>query len=113
MKLDEIVNLMEANVVAGNIYGEIVETGFCSDLMSDVLTLDTDRMLLITGTANLQTIRTAEMADIHSILLVRNKKATKEMLKLAEESDIVILQTPFSSFRCCGILYASGLNPVY
>ena len=75
MTLKEIVNLLEAHIVAGNIEGEVVETGFCSDLMSDVLTLDTDKMLLITGTANVQTIRTAEMADIRSILLVRNKKA--------------------------------------
>ena len=113
MTLKEIVNLLEAHIVAGNIEGEVVETGFCSDLMSDVLTLDTDKMLLITGTANVQTIRTAEMADIRSILLVRNKKATDDMLKLAEESGIVILQTPFSSFRSCGILYTSGLKPVY
>jgi len=113
MTLKEIVNLLEAHIVAGNIEGEVVETGFCSDLMSDVLTLDTDKMLLITGTANVQTIRTAEMADIRSILLVRNKKATKDMLKLAEESGIIIIQTPFSSFRSCGILYASGLKPVY
>lgn len=35
------------------------------------------------------------------------------MLKLAEESGIIIIQTPFSSFRSCGILYTSGLKPVY
>ena len=113
MTLKEIVNLLEAHIVAGNIEGEVIETGFCSDLMSDVLTLDTDKMLLITGTANVQTIRTAEMSDIRSILLVRNKKATNDMLKLAEESGIIIIQTPFSSFRSCGILYTSGLKPVY
>jgi hypothetical protein len=87
--------------------------GFCSDLMSDVLTLETDMMLLITGMANLQTIRTAEMADIHYVLLDRNKKATEEMVKLAVESGIVLLETGMSSFRCCGILYSAGLKPVY
>ncbi|HPS14001.1 MAG TPA: hypothetical protein PLB87_12035, partial [Prolixibacteraceae bacterium] len=82
-------------------------------VIGDVLTLETERMLLITGMANLQTIRTAEMADIHWILLVRNKKATQEMLKLANELGIVMIETAMSSFRTCGILYNAGLKPVY
>lgn len=113
MKLSFIIELLGAKVVSGTIEDKEVETGFSSDLMSDVLTLDTDKMLLITGMANLQTIRTAEMADIHCILLVRNKKASKEMVKLAVESGIVVLETTMSSFRCCGILYNAGLKPVY
>jgi hypothetical protein len=113
MNLSLIIELLNARVVAGNTEGKIVERGFCSDLMSDVLTLETDMMLLITGMANLQTIRTAEMADIHYVLLDRNKKATEEMVKLAVESGIVILETAMSSFRCCGILYSAGLKPVY
>jgi hypothetical protein len=113
MNLTSIIDLLDAKIVAGKIDNTNLETGFCSDLMSDVLTLDTDKMLLLTGTANLQTIRTAEMADIHCVLLVRNKKATKEMIKLAEESGIIILTTAMSSFRCCGILFNAGLKPVY
>jgi len=113
MELTSIIELLNAKIVAGKESNEYVDMGFCSDLMSDVLTLDTDKMLLITGTANLQTIRTAEMADIHCILLVRNKKATHEMIKLAEESGIIILSTAMSSFRSCGLLYNAGLKPVY
>lgn len=113
MELTSIIKLLDAKIVAGQKTDLIIETGFCSDLMSDVLMVDTERMLLITGTANLQTIRTSEMADIHCILLVRNKKATNEMIKLAEESGILILETAYSSFRCCGILYQAGLKPVY
>ena len=113
MELKSIIDLLNAKTVAGKVGNETVETGFCSDLMSDVLTLDTDKMLLITGMANLQTVRTAEMADIHSILLVRNKRATPDMLMLAEESGIIIMETSLSSFRCCGLLYDAGLKPVY
>ncbi|MBP7507541.1 MAG: hypothetical protein KA807_06965 [Prolixibacteraceae bacterium] len=113
MKIEEVINLLNGKLVTTGNVSQIAETGFCSDLMSDVLTLDTEKMLLITGTANLQTIRTAEMGDIHSILLVRNKKATKEMIQLAEEAGIIIIETPFSSFKCCGLLYNSGLKPVY
>ncbi len=113
MKLEEIVELVNAKVICGDIKGKEIASGFSSDLMSDVLTLDTERMLLITGMANLQTIRTAEMAEVPCILLVRNKRATPEMIALAQEHGTILLETPHSLFRTSGILYCAGLNPVY
>ncbi|HPR32895.1 MAG TPA: hypothetical protein PLK12_12395 [Prolixibacteraceae bacterium] len=105
--------MLEARLVSGSIAGKRIDRGFCSDLMSDVLTIDTERIILITGMVNLQTIRTAEMADIQTILLVRNKKATPEMIRLAEESGITVIETPFSAFKTCGLLFTEGLKPVY
>lgn len=114
MKVEEIVKLIHARVVCGKDYkGKEVEKAFSSDLMSDILTTDTENLLIITGMSNLQLIRTAEMVDARYILLVRNKRATSEMLDLAAENNIVILETPYSLFRTSGILYQAGLAPVY
>lgn len=113
MKLAKVVELTDAKIVAGNLEDLSVEKGFCSDLMSDVLTIDTDKLMLITGMTNIQIIRTAEMADIQVILLVRNKQMSPEVLKLAAENKMVILQSPFSMFRAAGVLSAAGLKPVY
>ncbi len=114
---------MDIEKVAGLINGTIivriktpddtVSRAFASDLMSDVLTLNTDSLLLITGMANMQTIRTAEMADIKNILFVRNKKPTDEMIKIAKQERINILTSPNSMFAVCGILYSAGIKPVY
>ncbi len=114
MKISEVIELAEATVVCGqHRMGEQVRRAFSSDLMSDVLTLDSEEILLITGLANPQAIRTAEMADIHFILLVRNKKATQEMIELARENGMVLMETSFSLFKTSGILFQAGLNPVY
>lgn len=114
MKVKEIIQLTEATLVCGEgRLNDEVEKAFSSDLMSDVLTIDSEDILLITGLTNTQSIRTAEMADIHFILLVRNKKATPEMIELAHEIGIVLMETPFSLFKTSGILYESGLKPVY
>lgn len=113
MKLQKIAEIVQAKIVAGNTTNHTIKTGFCSDLMSDVLTIDTDKMLLITGMTNIQTIRTAEMADIQCILLVRKRKATPEMLVLAAENGMTILETDFSMFKTAGELYSAGLTPVY
>jgi len=92
---------------------EKVSRAFCSDLMSDVLTLGCPDILLITGLANVQAVRTAEMADISYILFVRDKKITGEMLQLANENNMVLAECPSSMFKVAGELYASGIQPVY
>lgn len=114
MKLSGIIELTKAQIVAGKSTENLVlEKAFSSDLMSDVLTLEEDNLLLITGLSNVQLIRTAEMADIEVVLLARNKKASAEMIELANENDLIILESPCSIFKISGILYGKGLKPVY
>jgi hypothetical protein len=81
--------------------------------MSDVLTLDTENILLITGLANVQIIRTAEVAEIQHLVVVRNKKVSANIVELATSLNLVIIESPFSMFKASGILYAHGLKPLY
>lgn len=114
MKLSEVAELLDAKVVCGEAYLERdVRFGFASDLMSDVLTLSTDNMLLVTGMSNMQTIRTAEVADIEQVLIVRNKSITSEMIDVAKENNIVLLSCSRSMFRSIATLSAAGLQPIY
>jgi len=114
VKISELVLLTEGRIVAGNSDADVnIERAFSSDLMSDVLTLDDHQIVLITGLANLQLIRTVEMADVPVVLLCRNKNATPEMIQLSNEIGIVLIETPFSIFRTSGILFQNGLKPLY
>jgi len=114
MKISEVCKLLSATIVCDHKQeSNEVERGYSSDLMSDVLTLDTENLLLITGMCNLQTIRTAEMAEIRFIVFVRNKKASIEMIELAKENGICILESPFTLFRASGVLFSAGLKAVY
>jgi len=114
MKLREIASVLNAKVTCGaDKLDHEIEMGYSSDLMSDVLTLDTSNLILITGLVNLQCIRTAEMADIKAIVFVRNKKATEQMLELACENGMCILESPYSLFKSSGLLYEAGLTPIY
>lgn len=90
-----------------------VDYGFSSDLMSDVLTLEKENLVLITGLSNLQTIRTSEMSDINCIIIARDKKVNKEIISLAKENNIVLIESPYSVFRISGELYKSGIKPIF
>jgi predicted transcriptional regulator len=114
MKVWEIVDLIKGSVITGPDNMEnTVDMAFASDLMSDVLTVKTDNLLLLTGLVNIQAIRTAEMSDISCIVFVRNKKVTEEMVRIATENKITIIQSPYSMFKVSGILFGAGIKPVF
>ena len=113
MFCSEILPLIQGRQVTENSNTEGIKKAFASDLMSDVLTVESDNLVLITGLASTQTIRTAIMADIKCILLVRDKKASAEMKALAEENNICIVETPFSMFKTCGILHSAGIESLF
>lgn len=114
MKLSEILQLVDGRIVLGADREDVIDCVFASDLMSDVLTITTDKsLMLITGLCNLQTIRTCEMSDIRIVLFVRRKKVTEEMKELAEENGMILMETNYSLFRASGILYSAGMLPLY
>jgi hypothetical protein len=114
MNIEKIIDLIEGQIITKTDYKHLELThGLASDLMSDVLTMDTEKTLLITGLSNIQAIRTVEMLDIHCVIVARNKKVTPEMKALAEEGGIVLIESPYSVFKAAGILYQNSIQPVY
>ncbi|MCK9304133.1 MAG: hypothetical protein PHP30_07220 [Bacteroidales bacterium] len=114
MKISKICELVNGSIVCGESKkDEEVEYAFASDLMSDVLTVRSGNFILITGLANVQSVRTAEMSDVSFMLVCRDKEVTPAMIEVADESNILIVRSPFSMFRCSGILFKEGLKPVF
>ena len=113
MTLRAIVDKLGATVGLGTERLDMeVEHCFASDLMSDVLTLK-DTPVLITGLCNVQTIRTCDMANLEVVIFVRGKRPSEDMVELADENDMVLICTPYSMFKTCGILYEAGMKPLF
>jgi hypothetical protein len=87
-----------------------VRAGFAADLMSDALRYDLSQALLVSGLANPQVVRTAEMADVAAILMVRGKVPPADTLQLADEIGIPFLSTELTMFESCGRLFGAGLS---
>ncbi len=115
LSIEEARSIVEGRIFTdpSSVEKRRIEKAFASDLMSEVLTLLTDDLLLITGLNSLQSIRTAEMADIGAVLFVRGKEPDEKMVELAESSGIILLGSAFSMFRAAGVLYSAGLEPVF
>lgn len=116
MDIRQILDKVEGRLmISAQCEEKSYDFAFASDLMSDVLTLRNcnEKTILITGLCTVQTLRTANVADIHAVIVARNKKVNQEMIDLATEFNICLIESPYSIFRCCIALHESGLKPVY
>ncbi len=114
MNLKEIVRLLQASVLVGGDALEDVEVDCCfsADLMSDVLGRGYANGILITGITNPQAVRTADIADIRAVCVVRGKKPEAETVALAQQKEIPLFTTDLTMFEACGVLYTNGLRGV-
>jgi serine kinase of HPr protein (carbohydrate metabolism regulator) len=114
MTIKDITGLIDGRVICcEEKLMSSVEYAFASDLMSDVLTVEKENMILITGLANMQAIRTSEMSDINCIIFARDKKIGDEMVSLAKENNIILVESPHSVFHIAGELYKAGIKSIY
>lgn len=111
MKLKDVKEFLKATVLTGEEHlDEEVYVACGCDLMSDVLRYAKENGILLTGLVNKQVINTADMANMHSIIFVRNKKPGEDLLEMAEEIDMLIMTTDYPLYESCGILYQNGLK---
>lgn len=116
MKLNEILDSIHGKAVL--LHDQtVLEKEFiyvsATDLMSDALAMvksKSDITVLLTGLVNAQSLRTAEMLDISTLIFVRDKTPTEEDLELANELEFNLFSTPLSMYEACGQLYAIGLR---
>lgn len=114
MKIDDIASILSADILAGTDKLQTSVTyGFASDLMSDVLTLTTNDVALITGLVNLQALRTAELSDIPVVVFVRGKSIGSDLVNLSNDLGLIVLRTDCSMFRASGLLFEQGLKPIF
>ena len=110
MKIREILEVTKGKII--NDFNDLdreVKGGCGADLMSDVLASIEPEAVLLTGLCNPQVVRTAVMADIAAIIMVRGKTVPQATIDLANEEQIPLISSPCGMFELSGILYNAGL----
>jgi predicted transcriptional regulator len=113
VKLSEIREILRADVIVGeDSMDKTIQAGAGSDLMSDLLRGPKDGVVVLSGLNTLQVIRTAVIAGVAAVVLVRGKRPEPEMIAQARLHDLPLLSTPFTMFTACGRLSRQGLRGV-
>ncbi len=110
MNIREMTEVLQGKILVQNHDpDEELPLGGAADLMSDVLAFGSEGMALLTGLTNPQVVRTAEMAGINVIVIVRDKTPPPETVELARDSGITLIRTGYTMYEACGRLYKAGL----
>lgn len=111
MKLAAIKDVLQCVVLTGedNLSME-VDTVVASDGMSEILAFARPGALMITGLTNIQSVRTADIANVRAIIYIRGKRPADTAIDLAHNRNIPVLATTLGMFDVCGILREQGLK---
>jgi predicted transcriptional regulator len=113
MKLDEVRDVLECEVLAGEEdLGIDIQRVVASDGMSEILAFANSRELMITGLTNIQSIRTADIAGCSAVVYCRGKRPDNKVIEFAKNKRIPVLVTRMVMFDICAVLAGKGLKGV-
>jgi predicted transcriptional regulator len=111
MNIKQLIEISDGKLITESVdLNREVKGGFAADLMSDVLASIEPNAVLITGLCNPQVVRTAVMADVAAILIVRGKVLPEPTIDLAVSENIPIITSPHGMLEVCGRLYQNNLQ---
>jgi hypothetical protein len=82
-----------------------VNSGYSSDLLSDVMANSKKGQVWITLQIHQNIIAVAKLKDLAGIILVNDRKPEEATLEKAKEEGIPLLSTPETTFTIAGKLY--------
>ena len=107
LSLNELIKIVFPRPVATKKIADVMVT----ELMSDVLTRDTENLLQVTALCTDQVIRTADIVGAVAVIITNGKVVTETMIQLAKEYEIALFSTDLRNFKVCSLLCQSHLCP--
>ena len=111
MKLKELAERLGWELKTRNVPLEAeVQTGYSSDLLSDVLANSIEGDLWVTRQTHLNIVAIAVMRDLSGILLANGAEPDPDTLEKAAEKMVPIFRTTLPTFEVVGRLYQLGVT---
>ncbi len=111
MTLGEIVQMLGLDVRTGTEeMGRVVEGGYVSDLLSDVIAGAKEGDLWITLQLHQNIVAVAFLNNLAGIVIVGGRQPDPETLKKAEEQGVPLMITGMKTYELAGRLYELGIR---
>jgi hypothetical protein len=86
-------------------FEEVVEAGYTSDLLSDVIAHAPENSVWVTVQRHINILGVAKLKNIVAIITPRNLNVESEVIEKARTEGIALLRSPFSAFEITGRAY--------
>ena len=112
MTLAEIIQKLNLKVLTKPVdFSTIpVESGYCSDLLSCVMTGASPDGVWITLMAHGNIVAVAALLDLAAIIITEDAQPDADTIQKADEKGVIMLSTPAANFSVIGQLWELGLR---
>jgi predicted transcriptional regulator len=115
MHLQEIINKLNLKILteAQGFSAVDVKSGYCSDLLSCVMTGAAAEGLWITLMAHNNIVAVAALLDLAAIIITEDAQPDQDTIKKANETGVILLSSPMPNFHVVGQLWELGLQATH
>ena len=112
MKLDEIIKHLDLKTLTDpKGFSEVdVKSGYCSDLLSCVMTGAEPGGVWVTLMAHSNIVAVAALLDLSAIIITEDAQPDPETIQKAKQKGVTLLSTPHPNFHVVGQLWELGLR---
>ena len=89
----------------------VVESGYCSDLLSCVMTGAGPDGVWVTLMAHSNIVAVAALLDLAAIIITEGAQPDDATIQQANEKGVTILTSPYPNFQISGQLWELGVRP--
>jgi hypothetical protein len=107
MTILEFARAHECECVQDSFPDATIDSGYTSDLLSDVMANGTGKSVLITIQAHKNAVAVCSMADIAALIICNNRPIPEDMLEAARSQEIGVFVTGKDQFTVSGELYTT------
>ncbi|MBN2034736.1 MAG: serine kinase [Deltaproteobacteria bacterium] len=111
MKVIEIVKLLRLSAATGEEgLDREAETGYCGDLLSDVMANSKKGALWLTIQSHQNIVAVAVLRELAAVILVNGRMPDEETKIKAQGEGVPILLSPLPAYELAGKLYEIGIG---
>jgi hypothetical protein len=112
MNLNEIIQKLHLKVLTEqqDFSSKTVISGYCSDLLSCVMTGAEPEGIWITLMAHSNIIAVAALLDLSAIIITEDAQPDPDTIEKANQKGVTLLSTPVPNFTAVGQLWELGLR---
>lgn len=106
LKLEEIRELLGAEVLQEQMAAEGITGAYCSDLLSDVMAHAGEGEALITIQAHKNSVAVAGLYGAPCIVICNSRPVPEDMIRAAADEKIALLRCGLNQYRVSGLIFS-------
>jgi hypothetical protein len=106
MTLRDLAKQLDLEILTGDVnLAEVVQAGYVSDLLSDVIANAPEKSIWITVQRHVNILGVAQLKEIRAIITPRNLNIEGAVIEKARTEGIAMMRSPLSAFEIAGRAY--------